>query len=66
MDEAWLVTLTIRMTVKGAETPEEAKRAAWKRVVERLQAGEDIPLKAEARRMRMIDAEEPLFGKRWD
>lgn len=61
-----MVTVTVQMTVKGADTREEAKEAAWHRVQELVRAGKDVPYRAEARRMTGIDAEEPLFGKKWE
>jgi len=66
MEDAWLVTVTVQMTVKGADTREEAKEAAWRRLEEFIRAGKEVPYRADARRMKGIDAEEPLFGQKWD
>ncbi len=66
MEKQWVVTLTVRMAVKGMGSRDEAVAAALEQVTERIRNGETVPIKAEAKRAGdLIDAEH-LFGKQWD
>lgn len=64
MDEGWMVTMTVRMRVRGVSTREEAITSASMRMEDAIRTHVDIPYSVDAKRITSFD-EEPLFGRRW-
>ena len=64
MDEGWMVTMTIKMRVRGASTREEAISSASMRMEDAIRTHVDIPYSVDAKRITPFE-EEPLFGRRW-
>ncbi|MBT8508762.1 hypothetical protein AZH53_10130 [Methanomicrobiaceae archaeon CYW5] len=64
MDEGWMVTMTVKMRVRGANSREEAISSASMRMEDAIRTHVDIPYSVEAKRIVPFD-EEPLFGQRW-
>ncbi|MDN7024996.1 hypothetical protein FGU65_08870 [Methanoculleus sp. FWC-SCC1] len=64
-DTEWVVTLTVRMTVRGERSKDEAVQAAIEAMQNRIRDGEELSMQAVARRMTNLTNEEPLFGITW-
>jgi len=60
-----MVTMTVRMRVRGAASREEAISSASMRMEDAIRSRVDIPYSVEAKRIAPFD-EEPLFGRRWN
>ncbi len=64
-DIEWVVTLTVRMTVRGERSKDEAIQAAIEAMQDSIRNGNDLAMQAVARRMTDLTNEEPLFGITW-
>ncbi|RXE56704.1 hypothetical protein ABH15_00525 [Methanoculleus taiwanensis] len=61
----WVVTLSVRMTVRGERSKDEAVKAAIEAMQNSIRDGKELSMQAVARRMTNLTNEEPLFGITW-
>lgn len=64
-NDGWMVTLTVRMRVRGANSRNEAVRGATEHFETAIRNSAEITYSADARRISPFD-EEPVFGKQWE
>jgi len=65
MKDGYLVTLTVKMRVRGADSRREAVWSATEHFEEAIRNSTEVTYSAEAKRISPYD-EEPVFGKQWD
>ena len=65
VQDKWLVTLSVKITVRDAGSRENAVNEAIRQVRENITDEEAFPLHADARKLSYIVDEEPVFGVRW-
>ena len=65
MKDGWLVTLTIKMRVRGAISRREAVSSAAEHLEDAIRNSVEVTYSADAKRINQYD-EEPIFGKNWD
>ncbi len=61
----WVVTLSVRMTVRGERSKDEAVKAAIEAMQKSVRDGGELSMQAVARRTTNLTNEEPLFGITW-
>lgn len=65
MKDGWMITLTVRMRVRGAGSRHEAVWSATQHLEEAIRNSAEITYSADAKRISPLD-EEPVFGKQWE
>lgn len=65
MKDGYLVTLTVKMRVRGAGSRSEAVSSATEHFEDAIRNSAEITYSADAKRISRFD-EEPLFGKQWE
>ena len=65
MKDGWLVTLTVKMRVRGADSRHEAVWSAAEHLEDAIRNSVDVTYSADAKRISRFD-EEPVFGKQWE
>ncbi|WAI00251.1 hypothetical protein [Methanogenium organophilum] len=65
MKDGWMVTLTVKMRVRGAESRREAIWSATEHFEEAIRNSAEVTYSADAKRITPFD-EEPVFGKQWE
>jgi hypothetical protein len=65
MKDGWLVTLTVKMRVRGAISRREAVWSAAEHLEDAIRNSGEVTYSADAKRISQFD-EEPVFGKQWE
>ena len=65
MTDGWMVTLTVKMRVRGPVSRNEAVQGATAHLEEAIRNSAEITYSANAKRISPFD-QEPVFGKQWE
>ncbi len=65
MKDGYMVTLSIKMRVRGAGSRDEAIWSATEHLEDAIRNSVEVTYSADAKRISRFD-EEPIFGKNWD
>lgn len=65
MKDGYIVTLSVSLRVRGAESRREAVWSAAEHLEDAIRNSADITYSADAKRINQYD-EEPVFGQNWE